>query len=363
MARGIRGVDALETRCVVCGKSSPLIAKTMGACAECIRGRPEAVLPGLERIHAETRREFNLPAAPPRAGDGARCALCVNECLIAEGERGFCGPRTNARGKLVHLAGTAKKGILQWYFDPLPTNCCAARVCEGSHQHNSKNLAVFYGACTMNCLFCQNWQYRWMSTQGKGMSAVELAAVADSRTFCACYFGGDPTPQMPHALAVSRILARRGVRICWETNGSMSPKLLDRAVRLSLETGGCLKFDLKAHDENLHKALTGVTNTRTLDNFARAASYIPDRRDSPLLVGCTLLVPGYVDPKEVYSIARFISSLDSTIPYSLLGFHPDFRLHDLPRTSVRHAEEAEQAARDAGLTNVHIGNRHLLSRD
>jgi len=33
---------------------------------------------------------------------------------------------------------------------------------------------------------------------------------------------------------------------------------------------------------------------------------------------------------------------------------------DLPRTSVRHAEEAEAAARAAGLTNVRIGNRHLL---
>jgi len=35
---------------------------------------------------------------------------------------------------------------------------------------------------------------------------------------------------------------------------------------------------------------------------------------------------------------------------------------DLPRTSVRHADAAEAAARAAGLTNVRIGNRHLLSR-
>ena len=36
---------------------------------------------------------------------------------------------------------------------------------------------------------------------------------------------------------------------------------------------------------------------------------------------------------------------------------------DLPPTSVRHAEEAEAAARAAGLTNVRIGNRHVLARD
>jgi hypothetical protein len=30
---------------------------------------------------------------------------------------------------------------------------------------------------------------------------------------------------------------------------------------------------------------------------------------------------------------------------------------------VRHAEEAQAAAHAAGLRNVRIGNRHLLSRD
>jgi pyruvate formate lyase activating enzyme len=222
---------------------------------------------------------------------------------------------------------------------------------------------VFYGACSFNCLFCQNWHYRQMRPgPGNTMSARELAGAADARTFCVCYFGGDPTPQMPHALATSRLLARRGVRVCWETNGSMHPKLLDQAVKLSLETGGCIKFDLKAWDENLHLALTGVSNKRTLENFARAATYIPQRRSPPLVVASTLLVPGYVDVEEVEHIAAFIAGIDPTIPYSLLGFFPHFYIHDLPRTSVRHAEEAVQAARDAGLTNVRIGNRHLLSR-
>jgi pyruvate formate lyase activating enzyme len=167
---------------------------------------------------------------------------------------------------------------------------------------------------------------------------------------------------MPHALATSRILAQRGVRICWETNGTMQPKLLERAVQLSLETGGCIKFDLKAYNENLHLALTSVSNKRTLENFARAARHIPERPEPPLVVASTLLVPGYVDVEEVSKLASFIASYDPAIPYALLGFHPHFYMPDLPRTSVRHAEEAAAAARAAGLTNVHIGNRHLLSR-
>ena len=80
------------------------------------------------------------------------------------------------------------------------------------------------------------------------------------------------------------------------------------------------------------------------------------------MIASPLLVPGYVDAREVRRIAGFIAELNPAIPYALLGFHPHFFVPDLPRTSVRHAEAAEAAAREAGLTRVRVGNRHLLSR-
>jgi pyruvate formate lyase activating enzyme len=49
------------------------------------------------------------------------------------------------------------------------------------------------------------------------------------------------------------------------------------------------------------------------------------------------------------------------IPYSLLAFHPQFYMSDLPMTSRDLADRCCQAARDAGLKNVRIGNVHLLT--
>jgi len=350
--------------CAVCDRSSPLTAAHLGVCAECIRQRPDEALPRAAQAHAVARREFGLPEAVPRTDGGVRCPLCSNGCQMGEGERGFCGLRVNEGGRLRHLAGTPERGVLHWYRDPLPTNCVADWVCAGHSQRGCHNLAVFYCSCTADCLFCQNWHYRQVDpADSQGMSAQELAAVANSRTYCVCYFGGDPASQMVHALAASRRLAERGVAICWETNGSENPKLLDRAVDLSLRTGGCLKFDIKAYDENLYRALTGISNRGLMENFARVARRTEERPEPPLVVASTLLVPGYVDSEEVSRIARFIADMDPTIPYSLLGFGPSFYMSDLPRTSVRHAEEAEAAARAAGLTRVRVGNRHLLSRD
>jgi pyruvate formate lyase activating enzyme len=243
----------------------------------------------------------------------------------------------------------------------LPTNCVADWVCEGGRHPGDHNLAVFYASCTADCLFCQNWSYREASVERQGtLSAQKLAAVATPRTFCVCYFGGDPASQMLHALATSKLLAARGVRVCWETNGSMHPRLLDSALRYASETGGCIKFDLKAYDEIVGLALTGVSNQRALENFRRAAGQFGQRPDLPLVVASTLLVPGYVDAPQVAKIARFIASIDVRIPYALLAFAPNFYMADLPCTTPAHARQAEQAAREAGLLNVRLGNRHLL---
>jgi pyruvate formate lyase activating enzyme len=140
----------------------------------------------------------------------------------------------------------------------------------------------------------------------------------------------------------------------------MSPDLLEEMMSLSLESGGCIKFDLKAMDANIHHALCGVDNSRTLENFAVAARHISERPEPPPLVASTLLVPGYIDAQEVKAIASFIAKLDPNIPYALLGFHGDFLMTDLPSTSWRQAESCLEAATEAGLKRVRIGNVHIL---
>jgi pyruvate formate lyase activating enzyme len=288
---------------------------------------------------------------------------------------GYCGLRKNERGRLVGVS--AEKGKLSWYHDPLPTNCVGDWVCPGctgagypTYAHAAgpelgyKNLAVFFQACSFNCLFCQNWQFKEETLKPRTTPAKDLVGDVDDRTSCICYFGGDPTPQLPFALKASRLAREKAkgriFRVCWETNGSMHKGFLDKMMELALESGGCIKFDLKAWDENLHIALTGVTNKRTLENFVRAGAGIGRRPVPPLLIASTLLVPGYIDEEEVRSLARFIAGTDPGIPYSLLAFYPHFYLSDLPLTTRAQAEGCAAAAREEGLTNVRIGNIHLL---
>ena len=70
------------------------------------------------------------------------------------------------------------------------------------------------------------------------------------------------------------------MRICWETNGTMNRRFLEEIVDIALESGGCVKFDLKAFDTGLNTALCGHPNGQTIENFVWAAGRAKERREA-----------------------------------------------------------------------------------
>ncbi|MEM2092842.1 MAG: radical SAM protein [Candidatus Bathyarchaeia archaeon] len=369
-------------KCQLCGEVSPLISGKLGVCLKCIRKRPKEALDITKEIHARSRAAFGLPAQPPRDEDGISCGICANNCVIGNGKAGFCGLVWNLSGRLIRFGGTPDQGILEWYYDSLPTNCVSWWFCPGCTgkgypkyayrpvaEHGYYNLAVFYGACSYDCLYCQNWHFRNLTVKHKPVVTAEALAskAIDANVSCICYFGGDPSPQMTHSLETSRIALEKAkangriLRICWETNGYMNPKLIEKAAEYALESGGNIKFDLKAWSEELAMALCGVSNRASLENFTRIGEkYYEKRPELPVLTASTLLVPGYVDAEEVENIAKFISQISPEVPYTLLAFYPCYVMNDLPTTSRQLAIECQRAAQKH-LKNTRIGNVHLLS--
>ncbi|MEM0445264.1 MAG: radical SAM protein [Nitrososphaerota archaeon] len=363
--------------CLVCGSISPLISRAIGVCRTCLKEKPEEALDIALKNHAETRMEFRLPPRPPRTSGGVPCNLCAAQCVMGEGEAGFCGVRGVGGGRLWSLS-TTDAGLLTYYLDPHVTNCCNAWFCpagtgcgypryavtEGA-EVGYYNLALFFYGCSFNCLFCQNWTHKVLSC-GKKVTVKELVnlTLKNGRVTCWCWFGGSAEPQLPFAINASRTIieekGERVCRVCWEWNGDGHPTLVKRAGELSYISGGNVKFDLKAFDPNIHFALTAMSNERTLKNFELVyQEFYERRRGMPVLGATTLLVPHYVDEEEVSEIAKFIASLDDEIPYSLLVFHPDFKMRDIPVTPERQVWRCYRSAKRR-LKNVYVGNLQLL---
>lgn len=364
-------------KCKICKRESALVSDFLGVCKACILKGSRKSFEIVREAHERARNRFGLEASIPKAADGLQCFGCGNECKIPTGEKGYCGLVEN-RGKLVRLAGT-NKGLCEWYYDVLPTNCVATEFCPASTgcgypefakhpsgEYGYYNLSVFYGACNLNCLFCQNWQFKNLTKRLSPLvTAFELADKVNEKVTCVCFFGGDPNPQLQHAIQTSELALKVKpndiLRICLETNGNANWKLLKKFAKISFSSGGCIKFDLKLPKASpLAVALTGVSNIRAYENFEKLVEFHKRRANVPFLVASTLLIPGYVGEPEVREISQFIADLDPTIPYSLLAFYPSFMLTDLPRTTKKLAEKCLKAAREEGLERVRVGNMHLL---
>lgn len=364
----------------LCGHSSVRIAKALQVCVDCVRSEPEKAKEIALQAHVEARIQYGLPERVPRSPDGKLCGICGNACKIGEGERGFCGLKTVKDGKLVDIyTRGANEGLLQSYLDPHPTNCCSTWFCPAgtgvgypdycfSPERGDRgyfNYAVFMFGCNFNCLYCQNPSHKRLEgTPPVTVEEFSETVRQNKKISCICYFGGDPTPQLPFTLKASKLslekCPERKLKICYETNGAGNSSLEKRAAELCFVSGGNIKFDLKCFDPNLSHVLSGVDNSQSYENFRMAyEEFYEERKDIPVLTGVTLLVPGYVDAVEVENIAKFIADLNPDIPYSLLVFHPQLFFLDMGITPLEQVKKCYQTAKKY-LNRVKVGNLHLL---
>lgn len=314
-------------KCEICGKGDA--AEALRVCRNCIlEGK------GYEYIQKAHK------ILPNR---GKACNMCGNDCRMEERQKGFCRLRENREEKILSYSDR-KTAIGQYYYDSLPTNCVASWVCG---LEKGYNLAVFYGACNFDCLFCQNWIHHEMAEKRQPVITADEVIKAAENAKCVCFFGGDPSCQILHALNVAEHVE---AIVCWETNGNFAKRYLPEVAK---HTDGIVKFDLKTWNEKLSYALCGVSNKNSYENFEYLAKHCR-------MAASTLLVPYYINAEEVYDIASFIASIDDNIPYTLLAFYPCYKMSDLPYTSKKQAMECYDAAKKAGLKKVRIGNIHLL---
>ncbi len=374
--------------CKFCGKNNGLISQTLQVCRNCVLTKDWSVVrTHLMAVHETVRKREELPITPPKSEKGEvklNCNLCLNECALSINDVSYCGLRNVQKHVTGVLPYPSKKvGYLHAYLDPNPTNCCNSWFCcagtsmgypifsnfEGP-ERGTYNCAVFFYGCTFDCLFCQNASHKHFSKRNLiDLDSLSQSILNNKKVTCVCFFGGTPESQLPFSIELARTVLekivktghKRVLRFCWEWNGSGNRELVEECADIAVKTGGNIKFDLKSFNEKLNIALCGVSNKRTLDNFEfLAKKYFGLRKGVPELSACTLLVPGYLTVDEIELIAKFVGTINKRIPYTLLIFHPDYQMKDLPFTTKEHALQCVKVA-ESYCENVNLGNKFLLS--
>jgi pyruvate formate lyase activating enzyme len=169
--------------------------------------------------------------------------------------------------------------------------------------------------------------------------------------------GGEPLMQQPFSLRVLQMCREAGFHTAIETAAYCRwDDLAELLPWLDL-----VMMDIKLIDDEQHRAATGVSNRRILDNARRLA-----KTDVPLIVR-TPVIPTVNDtPQAIAAIAEFVRGWPNLLYYELMPFHRlaegkyrSLDIHDRARDLEPLTREALAAlaeeARQLGVAEVKVG--------
>ncbi|MDJ0665193.1 MAG: AmmeMemoRadiSam system radical SAM enzyme [Acidimicrobiia bacterium] len=275
-----------------------------------------------------------------------QCDLCPRECKLREGQRGLCYVRARHDDQIVLTTYGRSSGFCVDPIEKKPLN------------HFLPGTPVFsFGTagCNLACRFCQNWdiskakQFDVLTDQASPESIVAAAQRTGCRSIAFTY--NDPIIFHEYAIDTAAAARAAGVKTVAVTAGYVN----DAPRREFYEHMDAANVDLKAfNDEFYHRVCAGELET-VLDTL----EYVAAQTEVWLEI-TTLLIPGHNDSTdEITEMSRWIvTNLGPDVPHHFSAFHPDFRMRDVPSTSIEDLTRARDIARENGERYVYTGNVH-----
>ncbi|MBF0566607.1 MAG: AmmeMemoRadiSam system radical SAM enzyme [Nitrospirae bacterium] len=277
-------------------------------------------------------------------GNKVKCNLCAHRCVINEGKRGICGVRENHGGTLYSLVYGR---LVAANVDPIEKKPLFHFL------PGSRSFSIATAGCNFRCLHCQNASISQYPLEHRGEVDGQLATageVVDAAFKSGCesisYTYTEPTIFMEFAADCARIARHRGLRNVFVSNGFMTPE--SAAYIIPILDGN--NVDLKG-DEDFYKRVCAGKADPVMDTI-RAM-----HEGGVWVEVTTLVIPGMNDSDEVLrGIAKFIASVDTSIPWHVTRFHATYKMTGKPTTPTDTLIKARQIGLDAGLKYVYLGN-------
>jgi pyruvate formate lyase activating enzyme len=273
-----------------------------------------------------------------------RCFLCAHHCFIKDGKRGICYVRKNTGGTLYALSYGR---VVSMNIDPIEKKPLF------HFQPGSTSFSIAAVGCNFRCEHCQNFEISQYPKEHEGEilgqhvtpeTIVEAARTNGCKSISYTYT--EPTIYFEFAYDCARLAHEKGIKNVFVSNGYTTPEAT-RAIAPYLDANN---IDLKGNDDFYDKIcgarLEPVKETIRLMKELGVWVEIT-----------TLIIPDYNDSEEdLRSIAEFIRSVDSFMPWHVTQFYPTYKLMDKPRTPLKTLRRARDIGFETGLKYVYEGN-------
>lgn len=274
----------------------------------------------------------------------AKCNICGNECIIADGKLSRCRSRQNVDGELKLTTFSVASSAA---VDPIEKKPLY-------HFYPGTNVfSLGSWGCNFTCLHCQNWQISQPVGSGRGSYAITpedaIALTINHKSQGICWTYNEPAIWFEYTYDSAQLAKEADLYTAYVTNGFLQEKPL-RQIAPYLDA---YRVDFKGFDDKFYQDLCGIKNWQLIyDNTALA-------KELGLHVEVvTNIVPGYNDSDETLTkIVEFtVEKLGPKTPWHVSRFFPNNKLNNISATPLETIDKAIDIGHKAGLQFIYKGN-------
>jgi len=274
-----------------------------------------------------------------------QCHICPRNCVIKEGQLGFCRARKNVDGTLYSIAyGKVANGLA---IDPIEK--------KPFYHFLPGSTAMSFGTagCNLRCSFCQNWEISQKSPDEIEAFNVDLAPedIVEEAVRQGCdsiaYTYTEPTIFFEFVLDTAKLAKKRGIKNVIVSNGFINPE--PRAEWSKYLDGA--NIDMKGNDA-FYRRVTDAWLKPVQDT-------IVDMKKRGVWVEVTTLII----PKENDDDAQikelmdwFEKNVGYDTPWHFTGFYPCYKMMDNIPTPEKTLIDIRKKGLRRGFKYVYAGN-------
>jgi len=270
-----------------------------------------------------------------------KCTACNHYCIISKDKTGICGVRKNIKGNLYLLVYNK---IVACNVDPIEKKPLY------HFYPGSKIYSIGTIGCNFKCSFCQNFDIsQTKNILGKDISAKQIVDNAiKNNCKSIAYTYNEPSIFIEFVYDIAKLAKRKNLKNVLVTNGYMSKESLEYIGKYI----DAMNIDLKSFSESYYKKFCKSKLKPVLNNIKLA------HKKKIWIELTTLLIPNENDSKkEIESIAKFIASINKSIPWHISRFFPMHKMLNKNPTEMKSLENAYNIGKKY-LNFVYIGNLH-----
>ncbi len=275
-------------------------------------------------------------------GGKVRCDICPHNCLLGEGQTGFCRARSN-RGGAIRLDSYGL--VTSMSLDPIEKKPLY-RFYPGS-----RILSVGSYGCNLRCSFCQNYEISMAGKERGGTVCVSPEELAEKAielmpqgNIGIAYTYNEPLIGYEFVMDCAKLARPKGLKNVLVTNGYINEAPLEKLLPYI----DAMNIDLKAFTDSFYKKISGDIETvkKTIETAASSCH----------VEVTTLIIPGENDSEEeMRSLSAWLTRIDRNIPLHISRFFPRYKMTDRDATPVKAVYSLADIARE-NLKYVYEGN-------